>query len=91
MRSEGLSQPKGPSKPLQNVFKNPSKTLQEGVEIDDALGFPGLKKSAPGTGRPVAENESLDHTTQCHPLNAKASAEKDPESQRKGEELTKKN
>ena len=25
---------------LENAFKNPSKTLQEGVEIDDALGFP---------------------------------------------------
>ena len=33
---------KGFSKPLQNAFKNPSKTLQEGVEIDNALGFPGL-------------------------------------------------
>ena len=29
-------QPKGPSKPLQNAFNTPSKTLQEGVEIDDA-------------------------------------------------------
>ena len=27
---------------LQNAFKNPSKPLQEGVEIDDAFGFPGL-------------------------------------------------
>ena len=43
-------QPKNPSKPLQNAFKNPSKTFQEGVEIDDALGFPGLKNQfqAPG-------------------------------------------
>ena len=27
---------------LQNAFKNPSKTLQKGVEIDAALGFPAL-------------------------------------------------
>ena len=32
---EGVS--RDPSKPLQNAFKNLSKTLQEGVEIDDAL------------------------------------------------------
>ena len=38
----------------QNAFKNPSKTLQEGVEINDALGFPGLEKSVPGSGGPVA-------------------------------------
>ena len=29
-------QPKDPSKPLQNAFQNPSKTFQEGAEIDDA-------------------------------------------------------
>ena len=46
-------QPKDASKPLQNAFKNPSKTFQEGVEIDDALGFPGLKNQFQG-------NESLD-------------------------------
>ena len=32
-------QPKDPSKPLQ--FKMPSRTLQEGVDIDDTLGLPG--------------------------------------------------
>ena len=47
-------------KTLQNAFKNPSKTVQEGVEIDDALGFAGLKKAVPGCGGPVAGNESLD-------------------------------
>ena len=46
--SQGVSEGffKGPRtfvsrRSLQNVFKNRSKTLQEGVEIDDALGFPG--------------------------------------------------
>ena len=34
--------------------------IQEGVEIDDALGFPGLRDSVPGSGGPVAGNESLD-------------------------------
>ena len=43
-------QPKDPSKPLQNAFKNPSKTFQEGVEIDDVLGFPGLKNQFQGPG-----------------------------------------
>ena len=38
------------SKPLQNAFKNPSKTFQQGVEIDDALGFPGLKSQFQGPG-----------------------------------------
>ena len=38
-----LSQPKGPSQHPQNAFKSPSKAFHEGVEIDDALGFPGLK------------------------------------------------
>ena len=36
---------RGQSRTLQNpsnAFKNPSKTLQEGVDIDGALGFPGL-------------------------------------------------
>ena len=47
--SSYLSQPKDPSKPLQNAFKNPSKTFQEGVVIDAALGFPGLKNSVPGS------------------------------------------
>ena len=41
---------KDPSKLLQNAFKNPSKTFQEGVEIDDALGFPGLKNQLQGPG-----------------------------------------
>ena len=49
-----------PSKPLQSAFINPPKTLQEGVEIDDALGFPGALQSVPGSGAPVAGNESLD-------------------------------
>ena len=48
---------------LQNPFKTPSRTLrkpfQEGVEIDDALGFPGLKISS-GSGGPAAGAESLD-------------------------------
>ena len=35
--SEGVSR-----RTLPNPFKNPSKTLQEDVDIDDALGFPGL-------------------------------------------------
>ena len=43
-------QPKDPSKRLQNAFMNPSKTFQEGVEIDDALGFPGLRKQFQGPG-----------------------------------------
>ena len=33
---------RGQPRTLQNPFKTPSRTLQEGVEIDDALGFPGL-------------------------------------------------
>ena len=33
--------PKDPSKPLQHAFQEPFETFQEGVEIDDALGFPG--------------------------------------------------
>ena len=37
-------------RPLPNPFKNPSKTLQEGVEINDALGFPGLKNQFQGPG-----------------------------------------
>ena len=42
-------QPKDPSKSLQNAFKNPSKTFQEGVEIDDVLClFPGLKNQFQG-------------------------------------------
>ena len=47
--SEGssyLSQPNNPRKPQRNTFKNPSKTFQEGVKIDDALGFRGLKVSS---------------------------------------------
>ena len=46
--SEGFSKgfrralERGSRRILQNAFKNPSKTLQESVEIDDALGFPGL-------------------------------------------------
>ena len=56
----------------EEPFKTPSRTLrkplQEGVEIDDALGFPEepfenlseLKKSGSGSGGPVAGNESLD-------------------------------
>ena len=43
-------QPKDPSKPLQNAFKNPLKTFQEGVETDAALGFPGFKKKVFGSG-----------------------------------------
>ena len=43
-------QPKVPSKPLQNSFKNPSKTFQEGVEIDDAFGFSGLQNQFQGPG-----------------------------------------
>ena len=35
---------------LQNAFKNPSKTFQEGVEIDDALGFQALKNQFQGPG-----------------------------------------
>ena len=35
--------------PLQNAFKNPSETFQEG---DDALGFPGLKDQFQGPGVP---------------------------------------
>ena len=63
--SEGLlkgprtCQPKDPSKPRQNAFKNPPKTFQEGVEIDDSSGFPGLKISSRVRGS-VAGNESLD-------------------------------
>ena len=45
---------------LQNAFKNPLKTLQEGVKIDDAVGFPWLQKSVPGSWDPVAGNESLE-------------------------------
>ena len=37
----------------------PSKTFQEGIEIDDATGSLGLK-SIPGSGGPAAGNESLD-------------------------------
>ena len=47
---------KSPSKRLQDPFKS----LQEGVEIDDALGFPGLKSQFRGPGGPVAGNESLE-------------------------------
>ena len=38
------------SKVLQNALNNPSKPFQEGVETDDALGFPGLRNQfqAPG-------------------------------------------
>ena len=46
------------SKRLQEPFKNPL----QGVETDNALGFPGLKKSVPGSGAPVAGNESLERT-----------------------------
>ena len=60
MKGSRSSQPKDLSKPLQNTFKNPSKTFQQGVEIDDALGFPGSKKSVPGCGGPLAGHESLD-------------------------------
>ena len=35
---------------LQNAFKNPSKTFQEGVEIDDAFGLPGLQNQFQGPG-----------------------------------------
>ena len=45
-----LSQPNEPLKRLRSAFKNPSKTLHEGVEIDDALGFPGLKNQFQGPG-----------------------------------------
>ena len=41
LKSPCTCQPKDPSKPLQNAFNNPLKTFQEGVGIDDALGFPG--------------------------------------------------
>ena len=55
-------QPRTLQNPFQNAFKNPSKALQEGVEIDDALGrLPGaFLKPVPGSGGPVAANESLD-------------------------------
>ena len=36
-------QPKDPSKRLPNAFENPLKPFQEGVEIDEALGFLGHK------------------------------------------------
>ena len=46
---------KDPSKPLQNAFRNPPKTFQEGVKIDDALGVPELKNEFQGPGGgPVA-------------------------------------
>ena len=35
---------------LQNAFKNPPKTFREGVETDDALGFPALKDEFQGPG-----------------------------------------
>ena len=54
---------------LQNPFKTPSRTLQKpvipGVEIDDALGFPGAQKSVPGCGGPVAGNDSLERSVFC--------------------------
>ena len=43
-------QPKDPSKPLAERLQEPSKTFQEGVEIDDALGFLGLKNQFQGPG-----------------------------------------
>ena len=52
-------QPKDPSKPLQNAFKNPSKTLQEGIKIDDASGFLVLKLSSRVRGS-CSRNESLE-------------------------------
>ena len=63
--SEGISEgflkgsAEGPFK-KPSKRKSPSKTFQEGVEIDDALGFPGVLKSVPGSGSAVAGNESLD-------------------------------
>ena len=46
----------GPFQKTQNAFKNPPKTLPEGIEIDDALGFPGLQNQFQG---PVAGNEEM--------------------------------
>ena len=41
----------GPSYLLaESAFTNPSKTFQEGVKIDDALGFLGLKNQFQGPG-----------------------------------------
>ena len=33
------------------LIKNPSKSFQEGVNTEDALGFPGLKDQFQGPGR----------------------------------------
>ena len=49
-RALSTCQPKDPSKALQIAFRNPSKSFQEGIEIDDALGFPGLKNQFQGPG-----------------------------------------
>ena len=56
LKGSRTCQPKDPSKPLQDALKNPSKTFREGVEIDDALGVPGLKHQFQGSGAPVAGN-----------------------------------
>ena len=62
LRGPCTCQPKDPSKPLQSAFKNPSRALQEGVEIDDALGFPKLSNQLQGPGVLLLEQESLEST-----------------------------
>ena len=48
LKDSRTCQPKDPSKPVQNAFKNPLKTFQEAAEIDDALDFPVLKSHFQG-------------------------------------------
>ena len=40
MKGPRTCQAKDPAKPLQNAFENPSKTIQEGVEIDEYVRLP---------------------------------------------------
>ena len=47
LKGSRTCQPKDPSKRLQEPFENLS---FEGVEMDDALGFPGLKNQFHGAG-----------------------------------------
>ena len=53
---------------LLNVYVPFSLAIQEGVEINDALGFSGFKKSVPGSVGRVAGNESLDPKDSTVPL-----------------------
>ena len=57
---------KVPSKPLQNAFKNPSKTFQGGAEINDASGFPGLKNQFQDPGVLQQEMKVLRLRFQVH-------------------------